>query len=97
MEKISKPVRKFNTRTPKTFAKESEKVHCTFKPSKSKAAVAAMKSKDCGYDFLENLENNGDGFIKRMDAFESYRRNKFQRDQEEQVRHDEERSDGSVI
>ena len=43
-----------------------------------------MKSNDCGYDFLDNLEKDGDGFIKRMDAFENYRRSKFQRDQEEQ-------------
>jgi len=84
MEKISKPVRKFNSRTPQTFALESEKTNCTFKPSKSKAAVAAMKSNDCGYDFLDNLEKEGEGFIKRMDAFENYRRSKFQRDQEEQ-------------
>ena len=43
-----------------------------------------MKSSDCGYDFLDNLEKNSSDFIKRMDGFEMFRRKKFRRDQEEQ-------------
>ena len=85
LDRIAAPVRKYAGRDDqKKFAKESEKVNCTFKPSKSKAAVSAMKSSDCGYDFLDNLEKDNSDFIKRMDAFENFRRRKFRRDQEEQ-------------
>ncbi|GMH97514.1 hypothetical protein TrST_g9262 [Triparma strigata] len=85
LDRIAAPVRKYAGQDDqKKFAKESEKVNCTFKPSKSKAAVSAMKSSDCGYDFLDNLEKDNSDFIKRMDAFENFRRRKFRRDQEEQ-------------
>ncbi|GMI18318.1 hypothetical protein TrLO_g6180 [Triparma laevis f. longispina] len=84
LDRIAKPVRKYAGRDDGRFAKESDKVECTFKPSKSKAAVSAMKSSDCGYDFLDNLEKNSSDFIKRMDGFEMFRRKKFRRDQEEQ-------------
>jgi hypothetical protein len=84
-DKLAKPVRTYAARDkPRDFAKESEKANCTFVPTKSRAAKAAMKSNGCGYDFLDNLEKD-DGFIPRMDAFENYRRKKFRRDQERQV------------
>mmetsp|Transcript_32090 Transcript_32090/g.46253 ORF Transcript_32090/g.46253 Transcript_32090/m.46253 type:complete len:458 (-) Transcript_32090:1038-2411(-) len=37
----------------------------TFQPVKSKEAQAAMKSKKCGYDFVERLNDRGD-FLSRM-------------------------------
>lgn len=84
-DKLARPVRAYTAKDkPKEFAKESEKVNCTFVPTKSRAAKAAMKSQGCGYDFLDNLDKD-DGFIPRMDAFENYRRKKFRRDQERQI------------
>ena len=81
MESIAKPVRRFEDKLRGgQFGKDSERVNCTFKPSKSKAAVNAMHNKDCGYDFLdepEDEEGKGGGpvfkgsgtdlFLKRMD------------------------------
>lgn len=36
LDRIAKPVRKYAGRDDRRFAKESDKVECTFKPSKSK-------------------------------------------------------------
>jgi hypothetical protein len=52
---------------------------------KSKAAIVAMRAQGCGYDFLENVDKEGENFIRRMDAFENSRRKTFDKKQEEQM------------
>ena len=45
--------------------KSEDDYECTFKPSKKPAAVAMMKNPKLGYDFIDKLENEKDGFLKR--------------------------------
>ena len=67
------------------YAKDSERVHCTFKVSRTKAATVAMNSKGCGYDFLTNDDaSNQATFVQRMDTFERNRRKGQARKIEEQ-------------
>ena len=90
MEAIACPVRRYEERSQKNvFGKESERINCTFKPAKSKAAINAMNNKDCGYDFLTepNPEETAiptfgktDMFLKRMDNKERTRRKKLVKD-----------------
>eukprot|EP01039_Chlorochromonas_danica_P001973 gene1973-2153_t len=44
---------------------EEEEENLTFHPRRSAAAMAAMKNKRCGYDFMDRLNNRGD-FLDRI-------------------------------
>lgn len=44
---------------------EEEEENLTFRPRRSAAAIAAMKNKRCGYDFMDRLNNRGD-FLDRI-------------------------------
>jgi len=85
MDKIAAPVRRYTAKESTEFAKESEKINCTFKVRRSAAAIAAMNAPGCGYDFIADDNQKFDNFIKRMDAFENHRRGQFTRKQEEQA------------
>lgn len=45
--------------------KGEDDYECTFKVTKSAAAVAAMRNPKLGYDFIDKLESEKDGFLKR--------------------------------
>ena len=48
-----------------THIKSEDDYECTFKPSKNPAAVAMMKNPKLGYDFIDKLESEKDGFLMR--------------------------------
>jgi WD40 repeat protein len=82
---ISKPVRTYTARDSRQHAKESERLNCTFIVKKSAAAITAMKSAGCGYDFLTDDNTTYSDFVTRMDTFEHHRRKMLEKKQEEQV------------
>jgi hypothetical protein len=45
---------------------EEEKKEMTFQPKRSASALAAMKNKRCGYDFMDRLNSQG-GFLDRLE------------------------------
>lgn len=91
MESIAKPARKYEEPESKNkpFGKESERANCTFKPSRSKAAQSAMKNPDCGYDFIQDKEEEVGGqyklnaFLKNQEIKEKHRRGKKDKDYKE--------------
>ena len=37
---------------------DDQKANCYFAPRRSRAALAAMRNKDCGYEFVNDLEKD---------------------------------------
>lgn len=60
VERLSRP------HVPSTLlANEEEEKNLTFQPKRSAQALAAMKNKLCGYDFMDRINNRG-GFLDRI-------------------------------
>ena len=56
--------------------KSEDDYESTFKPSRSKKALMAMRNPGCGYDFIDRLEAEKDGFLAR--AFSSNGKSKVE-------------------
>lgn len=48
-----------------SHVKSEDDYESTFKPSRSKKALLAMRAAGCGYDFIDRLESEKDGFLAR--------------------------------
>jgi hypothetical protein len=61
----------------RSFSRNSDRENCCFKPQRSRKAKKAMQSKECGYDFLEKVDDTD--FITRAHMFQRDQEGKIER------------------